>query len=337
MSELIRQEGRALTIHDYEARIAIYREQIGTGYIGIGRTLNEAKESRAVPHGEWESWVTRVTGLTPRQAQRCMQAAKEIREGSAMAQLEMSKALMLLSSGLEEDTREEIAARAVEEGATVKELKAAIEELKREKDRVNVERDQTVKELKLKLVNTTGSLEEAKVRLRKEEQRASAAEGQAKGFYDSLSRERAERRSAYDNGRADGHAAGLTEGRAEAMREFEKLSGEVDRLQAELDAAEKREEKRARQLEEMKAARQMEAMDSARSLNATGMNATDLGAAVRSFIGAAGVLPQMGSSLARMPKEDREAIREMVETVARWVEGARGALGTIHADGGAVQ
>ena len=337
MSELSRTESRALTIHDYEARIAIYREQIGTGYIGIGRTLNEAKAAGAVPHGEWEDWVSRVTGLTPRQAQRCMQAAKEIRDGSALAQLEMSKALLLLSSGLEEDTREEIAARAVEEGATVKQLRASIDRLRGERDEMKSRNEQTVKELKLKLVNATGSLEEARARLRKEEQRASVAEGQAKGFFESLNRERAEKRTAYDNGRTDGHAAGLNEGRAEAMREFDKLSGEVDRLRAELDAAEKREAKRARQLEEMKSARQMEAMDSARSLNATGLAATDLGAAVRSFIGAAGVLPQMGSSLARMPEEDRETIREMVETVARWVEGARGALGTIHADGGAVQ
>ena len=85
-------ETRALTLADYEARIHLYKEQIGTGYIGIGRTLIEAKEAKVVPHGQWESWVTETTGLTPRQAQRCMQAATEIRDGSAMARLEMSKA-----------------------------------------------------------------------------------------------------------------------------------------------------------------------------------------------------------------------------------------------------
>ena len=84
----------ALTLADYEARIHLYREQIGTGYIGIGRTLNEAKDAGVVPHGEWEEWVTRTTGLNTRQAQRCMQAAREIRDGSALARLEMSKALM---------------------------------------------------------------------------------------------------------------------------------------------------------------------------------------------------------------------------------------------------
>ena len=47
-----RNEAGALTLADYEARIHLYKEQIGTGYIGIGRTLNEAKAAGAVPHGE---------------------------------------------------------------------------------------------------------------------------------------------------------------------------------------------------------------------------------------------------------------------------------------------
>ena len=50
----------ALTLADYEARIHLYREQIGTRYIGIGRTLNEAKKAGVVPHREWEEWVTRT-------------------------------------------------------------------------------------------------------------------------------------------------------------------------------------------------------------------------------------------------------------------------------------
>ena len=132
-----RTETRALTLADYEARIHLYKEQIGVGYIGIGRTLNEAKAAQVVPHGQWEAWVTEATGLTPRQAQRCMKAATEIKDGSAMAQLEMSKALMLLGSGLDADAQEAIAGRAAEEGATVKALKEEIRQaLKRaEEDR----------------------------------------------------------------------------------------------------------------------------------------------------------------------------------------------------------
>ena len=36
-----------MTLADYEARIHLYKEQIGVGYIGIGRTLIEAKEAEA--------------------------------------------------------------------------------------------------------------------------------------------------------------------------------------------------------------------------------------------------------------------------------------------------
>ena len=131
-------EGRVLALADYEARIHLYKEQIGTGYIGIGRTLNEAREAGVVPHGQWESWVTEVTGLTPRQAQRCMQAAREIRDGSQLARLEMSKALLLLSSGLDEDTREEVAKAAADEGATVKRLRQEIREKQGQADRADV-------------------------------------------------------------------------------------------------------------------------------------------------------------------------------------------------------
>lgn len=131
MTEMMtRTEARTLTVADYEARIHLYREQIGVGYIGIGRTLNEAKEAGVVPAGQWEAWVTDVTGLTVRQAQRCMQAAREIRDGSALARLEMSKAMRLLSAGLDEDQREELAEKATQDELTVKELEAEIRKLK---------------------------------------------------------------------------------------------------------------------------------------------------------------------------------------------------------------
>lgn len=135
-------ETKKLSVYDYEARIHLYREQIGVGYIGIGRTLNEAKASGVVPEGQWEAWMTEVTGLTVRQAQRCMQAAREIKDGSNLARLEMSKAMRLLSSGLNEDQREELAAKASQDELTVKELEAEIRKLKTGQEQaVNLARD----------------------------------------------------------------------------------------------------------------------------------------------------------------------------------------------------
>ena len=130
----IREEEHALTLADYEARIMIYKEQIGTGFIGIGRTLIEAKEAKVVPHGQWEDWVVRTTGMTVTNAQRCMKAAREIKDGSALARLDMSKALLLLQSGLDEDAQEHLAEKAIDESATVRELRAEIARQKEDLD-----------------------------------------------------------------------------------------------------------------------------------------------------------------------------------------------------------
>ena len=133
MTMLAKTETRVLGIADYEARIRLYKEQVITGYIGIGRTLNEAKAAGVVPHGEWEAWVERTTGLAIRQAQRCMKAASEIRDGSFLGQIDMSKAMLLLSSGLENEQQEALAEQAVKEDSSVRELKEQIRKLKLEK------------------------------------------------------------------------------------------------------------------------------------------------------------------------------------------------------------
>ena len=219
-------ETRALTLADYEARIHLYKEQIGTGYIGIGRTLNEAKAAQVVPHGQWETWVTETTGLTPRQAQRCMQAATEIRDGSALAKLEMSKALMLLGSGLDEEAREEIAEKAVEEGATVKELR------------------EQLRKAKLQIVQETGAAAEIREALKSAEADREQLEQQIRA-----------RESAYraniDEAREDAYRRGEMAGGADAAAEIRQLRADLennrrlrqslkDQLEGEREAAQKR-------------------------------------------------------------------------------------------------
>ena len=192
--------GAVLTLADYEARIHLYREQIGVSFIGIGRTLLEAKAAKVVPHGQWEDWVARNTGLTPRQAQRLMQAAAEIKDGSAMARLEISKALLLLSSGLDAEQQEEIAGRAVEEGATVRDLR------------------EQLKQAKLKLVQETGAAAEIRDALKKAEEERDQLETQMRAT------ERAYR-DRLDEAREDAYKRGEMAGGADAaakLRELEK-------------------------------------------------------------------------------------------------------------------
>ena len=226
-----RTETRALTLADYEARIHLYKEQIGVGYIGIGRTLNEAKTAGVVPHGQWESWVTETTGLTPRQAQRCMKAATEIRDGSAMAQLEMSKALMLLGSGLDADAQEAIAAQAAEEGATVRALKEEIRKAKEAQEAADAENAQTVRALKLKLVQETGATTEIRATLKKAEQDRDALKRQLEATIDAYKKRMDEEAGAAYRRGLQYKAAGMEQ---DIRKEFQ---GKIDFLNSQKQQA----------------------------------------------------------------------------------------------------
>lgn len=218
-----RPETGVRSLAEYEARIRIYKEQIGTGFIGIGRTLAEAKAAGVVPHGEWEDWVTRTTGLTLRQAQRCMQAAREIRDGSALAQLEMSKALLLLSSGLEEKEQEQIAQQAREDGSTLREMQ------------------EQVKKLKLQLVRETGVSSEMRQSLRKVQAERDSVVSQIQDTKEAFQHQlRAESRKAYNLGRMDGAEEAGKKAREEAdqayAQEMEESRQAILGLHREIDA-----------------------------------------------------------------------------------------------------
>ena len=198
-----RTETRVMTLADYEARIHLYKEQIGTGYIGIGRTLLEAKEAKVVPHGQWESWVQETTGLTPRQAQRCMQAATEIKDGTAMARLEMSKALLLLSSGLDAEQQEEIAGKAIEEGATVKDLR------------------EQLRKAKLQIVQETGAATEIREELKKAEEERDQIEGQMREMDRAY-------KARLEEAREDAYKRGEMAGGADAAAEIRRLKNNLE-------------------------------------------------------------------------------------------------------------
>lgn len=132
MTDLTNPTRALVTLETYEARIDLYKKQVAGGYLGIGRTLIEAKASGVVPHGQWEDWATRTTGMAIRHVQRCMQVAREIDESSPLARLDMSKAMLLISSGLEEEKRDALGAAAAEEQVSVSELKRRIEAAREE-------------------------------------------------------------------------------------------------------------------------------------------------------------------------------------------------------------
>lgn len=225
---------RVSAVARYEARIQLYKEQIGTGYIGIGKTLNEAKAAGVVPHGQWEAWVTEVTGLSPRNAQRCMQAAREIKDGSALARLEMEKAILLLGSGMDEETREEIAGKAAEEGATVKALREEIRQAKAARDASEAESAEAIKALKLQVVRESGAAAEIREALKKAQAERDEIEQQMTAAIN-------EYKTQMDNAVGDAYRRGMTD-QAEGLRKDleRELKGKIDFIASQRNQAEER-------------------------------------------------------------------------------------------------
>ena len=139
------------TLAGIERRISLHIQGVYTNILEVGRCLIEAKEGGLVPHGQWESWVQRTTGMSDRSAQRLMQAAREVDPESMMARLPISKIQAILA--LPEPQREAVAVQAVESNMSLRELQATIGNLKkklknteRQWDEALVQRDNAVKQ-----------------------------------------------------------------------------------------------------------------------------------------------------------------------------------------------
>ena len=93
-----------------EAHVEACRDAVLSNAVELGRWLNRAKEEQIVPHGEWEEWVRTHAGMSERSAQRLMQAAREIPEGSPLERLGVAKieALLMLPAAEREAAAEEM-------------------------------------------------------------------------------------------------------------------------------------------------------------------------------------------------------------------------------------
>ena len=93
-----------------EAHVEACRDAVLTNAVELGRWLVRAKDENIVPHGEWEEWVRTHAGMSERSAQRLMQAAREVPEGSPLERLGVAKieALLMLPAGEREAAAEEM-------------------------------------------------------------------------------------------------------------------------------------------------------------------------------------------------------------------------------------
>ena len=313
MNNLINSLNRpqALSVRGYEERILMYKEQVIGGYIGIGRTLNEAKETGAVPHGEWEEWATATTGMSIRNVQRCMQAAREISDGSPLAKLDMSKALLLLSSGLDDEKREAIGAAAAEEQISVKELQRRITQVKAEtraQCREEAIRDRQFVEQRHKQEISAVKAEAARGNEDALRRQAQSFREQISNLNDDLQRERAAAAQALEAAKANAAP-----------------SAEVARLRARLEKADADRQAAQQQLLALKA---QQATASAGGREQTGLTVERFGSAVRAFLVEVGELPYMGGILATADYTERQQYQAYLDRVASWLELARTAVQT---------
>ena len=76
-----------VTLENIETRMAVAWENVARNYLEVGRLLCEAKDHKLVPHGKWEAWVAENAHMSERQAQKLMQMARAVPQGSALASL----------------------------------------------------------------------------------------------------------------------------------------------------------------------------------------------------------------------------------------------------------
>lgn len=116
-----------------EASITLHKEQATRGFLGIGRDLIDAK-AQIGQHGQWMPWLERM-GFNQSTANKYMQVARAVSEGSALEGLSFSQisALLALPAGEREAFVLENGV-ADKSGAEIKKLIAERDQLKKERD-----------------------------------------------------------------------------------------------------------------------------------------------------------------------------------------------------------
>ena len=327
MNEITRRDpafAAAVRLSNIEYSISEHMQSACANLLEVGRCLNQAKDDNLVPHGQWEDWVRRNTGMGERAAQKLMQAARNVQEGSALARLPISKIQAILT--LPEDKRENMAEKAVSENMALRELQKAVQDERYRADiatrkadarvdaaiREKEEKAQEVERLKDMLIEANNNCTAARDSLTDVQMKTSAAYVER---IEELTRELEAKEKAAVEATTGGGA-----------------QDEIDRLKDALADAEAYAEKQAQLRQDAQRALLEKEADEAHGTGSMELESFDLAASVRAFIGSAGVLPHMGSTLAHTDAKKREEMARYVDMVQTWVDGARKALGTVLAD-----
>lgn len=290
---------------DASARLAVIEYRIhehmtnAAGHLlGVGQCLNEAKASGLVAHGDWEDWVRRNTGFSVRQAQRMMNAARQVPEGSTLAQLPFSKIQACLQLPSAED-REAMAKRAQDEDMSLRELQAAV-------DRERARADALAGEKKAQ----EEDIMQLRARLKDEREKAKALRGQVRVSQED----------------ADIEARRTNNAEAEVAR----LRAELADMEAQLERQADLRQQAQQELLNFKA--QAQATGGAQE-NTAGMTPQQLRREINTFLGHVSLVPHMRAELSGMDRTDRSWIRDSLDLVTRWADEVRQAMDAVIIDG----
>lgn len=235
-----------------EMRIEMHRDAAAGSLLEVGRQLCAAKDEGVVPHGQWTAWVAEHAAMSERTAQKWMQAARELPEGSPLAQLGISKiqSLMMLDSG----EREAFAARIGAERLSSREVEAQVKAARAERDealRVVGEQKKQIREMAQKKdalitdaiartrVDVTREKQSEIDRLESLVQSADKGRKQTEKLLDEARTEAERLRVALDVERRSARIPDPKQERAirELQELLEKKEREIDRLSEALDEA----------------------------------------------------------------------------------------------------
>lgn len=313
-----------ITLANIERRISFHMQGAYSNILEVGRCLIEAKESGLVPYGQWEAWVNRVAGMSERRAQRLMQAAREVSPESAMAKLPISKIQAILA--LPEPQREEVAAKAVEENQTLRELQATIDAMRGDLEKSKT----TVQRVERERDSAIAVLDKAQKRRAEFEHECNELRRQVQGIKEAPATGISKEAKA----RIDSLIAEL---KAEQQKtdilavEKVNLSKERDQLTAQLADAEKMAEYQAEQRQQA----QRELMD-LKTQAARGdaapvedLTAESVGLAVRTFITSVGYLPH-SDKLTAMRYQDRQQVQAFARMIGKWATDVQNTLDNVN-------
>lgn len=284
-----------VSLANVEYRIAVHIQGAYENLLEVGRALQDAKDGNLVPHGQWEAWVEKNTGMSERSAQRLMQAARMTPAGSMMSKLPVSKIQAILA--LPEAEREPMAEKAVADNMTLRQLQEEVKAQRRKNEALEGVNQRAIARAEANERNA----KQARALVDKANKKAADAE-----------RELKELQMAMDE-MANQPPATPATGISEEAQE------KIDQLTAALEDANQRAAYQARERQEA----QRQLLD-LQTQTARGelpiqedLTAESVGLAARTFIGAVGYVPH-SDKLLTMREGDRREIATYAEMLQRW-------------------